>query len=37
MAQIELDNGVYHLVESTFDLMINWNNIVMVCFYGGSM
>lgn len=36
MSEIKKDDGVYELNESNFDLMINWNNIVLVCFYSGS-
>lgn len=33
MADVESLDGVWQLDESTFDTMINWNNIVLVCFY----
>lgn len=33
MSTISLNKGVYDLVESTFDEMINWNPIVLVCFF----
>lgn len=36
LSEIKQDDGVYELNESNFDLMINWNNIVLVCFYSGS-
>lgn len=36
MSEIKYSDGVYDLVESNFDLMINWNDIVLVCFYQGS-
>ena len=36
MQEISVDDGVYDLTEATFDTMINWNDIVLVCFYSGS-
>jgi hypothetical protein len=36
MEEITQNEGVYDLTESTFDLMINWNDLVLVCFYQGS-
>ncbi len=36
MEEIRIDDGVYDLTESTFDLMINWNDLVLVCFYEGT-
>ena len=36
MEEILIDDGVYDLTESTFDLMINWNDLVLVCFYEGT-
>lgn len=36
MLEIAVNDGVYDLTESTFDLMINWNDLVLVCFYQGS-
>lgn len=36
MEEIQIDDGVYDLTESTFDLMINWNDLVLVCFYEGT-
>jgi len=36
MDQIPQDAGIYLLSDSTFDLMIKWNDIVLVCFYADS-
>jgi len=36
MEEIRIDDGVYDLTESTFDLMINCNDLVLVCFYEGT-
>lgn len=36
MAEINYNEGVYDLTEATFDLMINWNDLVLVCFWVDS-
>jgi hypothetical protein len=36
MAEINQDNGVYILTDSNFESMIQWNDIVLVCFYADS-
>jgi hypothetical protein len=36
MQEIKVDDGVYDLTQATFDSMINWNDMVLVCFYQGS-
>jgi hypothetical protein len=36
MAEIYQDNGVYILTDSNFESMIQWNDIVLVCFYADS-
>lgn len=36
MAEIYQDNGVYILTDNNFEQMIQWNDIVLVCFYADS-
>ena len=36
MAEIYQDNGVYILNDNNFHQMIEWNDIVLVCFYADS-
>ena len=36
MRSITHDDFIYQLNESTFDDMINWNDLVLVCFYSQS-
>lgn len=33
MANVQQVDGVWQLDEASFDTAINWNNVVLVCFY----